>query len=309
MEFAQLITGMVNRDKITWERKVSRKTLSKKYKPFFDNPLTAEEVWKINPPQITTNKDPWVYGVDGKWLRRQGIILIHRDITHKQNLFWSFHKSESFAALEDDLTKLTSLISGSIGNFPIGAVSDWKGAIVTAVGTYFGPIPHQRCQAHVLRTARKLLPKNSPIAATLKLRAIALAIKEVTNIEEKQVWQDKIKDWNKEYEFLLREKTLGSPGHIKKWWYTHGSLRRGYRLLTYDQDSMFVYLTNKLIPKSNNSLEGINSQLDQKLGDHRGMNINQQISFTFWHLTFGGSIKNHLKLRKLWDYWKKSYMP
>jgi hypothetical protein len=307
MEFAQLVTGMVNRKKITHDEKVSRKTLSKKFKLFFDNPLTAEEVWKIIPPKNSINKKPWIYGVDGKWLRRNGVVLIHRDVTNKENLFWSFHKSESYEALHEDLTKLSRLISHS-GNYPVGAVSDWKRAIVTAVASHFGSIPHQRCLSHILRLAKKLLPKNSPIEATLKLREIALDLKNISDDSQKEQWRENIIQWEKQYGYLLKEKTIGLPENKKKWWYTHGNLRRGYRLLTYDQESLFVYLTDSLIPKSNNSLEGVNSQLDQRLGNHRGMKINQQISFVFWHLTFGSEGNNRSKLRKLWVYWRRSFL-
>lgn len=308
MEFAQLVTGMVNRKKIIGDKNVSRKTLSKKFKPFFDNPLTAEEVWKIIPPKIAKNKDPWVYGVDGKWLRRNGVVLIHRDVTNKQNLFWSFHKSESYETLHEDLAKLSGLIAQSGGNYPVGAVSDWKRAIVMAVASHFGPVPHQRCLTHVLRLAKKLLPKNSPVEATLKLREIAISLKDVADNKGKTAWQEKISRWEKEYDHMLKEKTAGTPVTQKKWWYTHGNLRRGFRLLTYDQEPLFVYLTNSLLPKSNNSLEGINSQLDQKLGDHRGMKIAQQIAFVFWHLTFAEEGNNLPKLRKLWAYWKRSFL-
>ena len=169
----------------------------------------------------------------------------------------------------------------------MGAVSDWKRAIITAVASHFGPVPHQRCLSHVLRLVKKLLPENSPIEATLRLRKIALDLKNVSNYQEKGNWQEKIKQWEQEYGYLLKVKTVGLPEHQKKWWYTHGNLRRGYRLLTYDQEPLFVYLDNNLIPRSNNSLEGITSQLDQKLGDHRGMKIDQQIAFVFWYLTFG----------------------
>jgi len=299
---------MVNRKRIARDKRVSRKTLSKKFKPFFDHPLTAEEVWKIWPPRISQTQEPWVYGVDGKWLRRQGVILIHRDITHKENLFWSFHKSESYLALHEDLTKLSGLIAQTSGNLPVGAVSDWKMAIVIAVACHFGPIPHQRCLAHVMRLAKRLLPEHSPIEATLALRQIALDLKAIQDHKEKQRWQAKLKHWEANYGSLLREKTLGSPEIKKKWWYTHGSLRRGYRLLTHDQEPLFVYLNHRLIPKSTNSLEGINSQLDQRLGNHRGMKIAQQVAFVFWYLTFGKEGNNLPKLRRLWDYWKRAFL-
>lgn len=304
--FAQYVTGMVNKKKIMVESNISRPTLNTKFKPFFDHPLTPAQVWKILPPKISQSSDPWVYGVDGKWLKRQGVILIHRDVTHKENLFWSFHKSESFGALSEDLEKLTNLILDSSGNLPIGAISDWKSAISASVGSFFGPIPHQRCLSHVIRLAKHLLPKNSPVPATLKLREIALELKDIANDSQRLGWQEKLSHWYQTYQHLLREKTIAGPGSQKKWWYTHGNLRRGFGLLTKDQNSLFVFLDNNLIPKSNNSLEGINSQLDQKLGDHRGMKLNQQISFTFWHLTFGGDASDITKLRKLWGYWKKN---
>lgn len=299
---------MVNRKKIIWDTHVSRKTVSQTFKPFFDHPLTAEEVWKMSPPTIAKSKEPWIYGVDGKWLKRDGVILIHRDVTHKENLYWSFHPSESYGALQKDLTKLSKLIANSSGNYPMGAVSDWKLAIVTAVASHFGPIPHQRCLSHVLRLAKRLLPERSPIEATVELRNIALDLRIITDKEEKRIWQERIKRWEIQYGWLLKEKTPGTVATKKKWWYTHGGLRRGYHLLTYDQNPLFVYLDNHLIPKSNNSLEGINSQLNQRLGDHRGMKVSQRVSFVFWYLTFGYEANNLPKLRKLWAYWRRSFL-
>jgi len=57
---------------------------------------------------------------------------------------------------------------------------------------------------------------------------------------------------------------------------------------------------------SNNSLEGVNSQLKQKLGEHRGMKTNQQVSFLSWYLTFK-RIKSPQDLKKLWDVWKSEF--
>ena len=174
--------------------------------------------------------------------------MIHRDVTNKENLFWSFHKSESYGALHEDLIKLSGLIAQSGGNYPVGAVSDWKRAIVTAVASHFGPIPHQRCLSHVLRLAKKLLPKNSPIEATLKLREITLDLKNISDNNEKEQWQEEIAQWEKQYGHLLKEKTVGLPENKKKWWYTHGNLRRAIRLLTKDQDNLFKFLPTSPTP-------------------------------------------------------------
>lgn len=282
--------------------KVCRDTLSSRFRVFFDSPLNPIDLWKVLPPK-TTKGGKWIYGVDGKYLRRQGVFLIHRDVTNKENLFWSFRSSESYWALETDLKTLAGLINSSNGNYPLGAISDWKGAIVAAVGCHFGPIPHQRCLTHVGNLAKRLLPENSPYEATRKLRNISEQLSQISTKLEMVDWMWELELWRQKYEIMLKEKTLGI-GTKKKWWYTHGNLRRGFRLLTREQKPFFVYLDHPLIPKTNNSLEGINSQAVQKLGDHRGMKTLQQVSFLSWHLTFG-KMKNREDIKKLWGLWKE----
>lgn len=284
---------------------ICRNTLSSRFKIFFDNPMSPVGLWRVLPPKIACDESKkWVYGVDGKHLHRNGVFLIHRDVTNKENLFWSFWPSESYLALGGDLKILSKLIEN---NFPSGAISDWKGAIVAAVGGHFGGIPHQRCLTHVVTLGKRLLPENSPYEATRKIRVIANELTYVGTKLEMVDWMWNLEVWKQEYGPMLKNKTLGGPTTKKKWWYTHGNLRRGFNLLTHDQNPLFVYLDYPLIPKSNNSLEGVNSQAVQKLGDHRGMKISQQVAFLSWHLTFG-RVKNRQDLKKLWGCWRKEFL-
>ena len=195
------------------------------------------------------------------------------------------------------VTKLPKFI------FPVGALSDWKGSIVASVSSYFGPIPHQRCLTHVQRTAKNLLPKNSPYPSTLKLRLIAAQLINVNSEKEKEEWSSQLDEWKKEYGYMLIEKTI-SFDTKHKWWYTHGNLRRGYNLLSKEQEPFFIHLTNPLIPKSNNSVEGVISQANGKLSDHRGMKTNQQVSFLSWYIAFS-RVKTRRDLKKLWGIWWK----
>jgi len=277
--------------------RVSRVTLSHRFKIFFDNPITPEIIWNLFPPDFST---PWVYAVDGKWLRRQGVFIIYRNITTKENIYWSYAPSESYLAFYRDMETVIKL-AGFI--LPVGAVSDWKGSIVASVSSYLGQIPHQRCLTHVQRTAKNLLPKNSPFPATLKLRSIATQLININSEKEKEEWLSKLNEWSKEYGYMLTEKTT-SFNTKHKWWYTHGNLRRGYNLLSKEQEPFFIHLYNPLIPKSNNSVEGVISQASNKLSDHRGMKTNQQISFLFWYMAFS-RVKTRLDLKKLWGIWRK----
>lgn len=76
-------------------------------------------LWGILPPKIgSSGPSPWVYGVDGKHLHHDGVFLIHRDVTNKENLFWSFWPSESYLTLGTDLEVLSYLVNS---NFPPGS--------------------------------------------------------------------------------------------------------------------------------------------------------------------------------------------
>lgn len=300
--FYRLVRGRTNREELAENINRSRKTLSILFKKFFGHHVPPKSVWQILPVKPLTS--PWVLGIDGKWLRRNGVLLIYRNVTTGENLFWSYHSSESYVALYTDLEALVGL-SGFCS--PVGVVSDWKGAIVSGVASYLGDIPHQRCLTHVQQTAERLLPKRSPFSATLALREIAQRLIDVGNEREKQRWLDELDGWLIQYGYMLTERTT-NPGTKHRWWYTHGSVRRAWRLLTHDQEPFFVHLKKPLVPKSNNSLEGTISQMSNKLSNHRGMKTSQQVSFLFWYLAFTRT-KSKQDLKRLWGAWKKQFSP
>ena len=294
---------MYNRDGSAAYRRYSLRTLTNRFTHFLDHPLTAEDAWHVLPPKTNTIDTPWVYGCDGKWLGRVGVFFIHRNVTTKENLWWSFIPSETYEAIHRDLDALAMRLSTHV---PVGAVSDWKGSIVTAVASHFGNIPHQRCLAHVDRQAKRLLPLHSPYEATQALRRVASLLMLVEKPTDTKIWITALARWEKQYGDMLKEKTMTPTGATRHWWYTHGNLRRAWRLLTHDQQPLFVFLTNRLIPKTNNALEGVNSNLKQKLGDHRGMNTARQAAFLSWYLAFTRS-KSDKDLKKLWVYQKTKF--
>ena len=303
IQFCHLVMGDVNRKYLRGINQICRKTLSVKFKVFFDKSVSAVDTWRLLPPTLTTNGDPWTLAIDGTWLHRNGVVMIYRNITHHQNLYWSYHQSESYEAVRRDLTVLVELLGS---RQPSGVVSDWKGSIVNGVANYFDHLSHQRCLIHVLREAKRWLPKRSPFVFTQELRTIALDLTKIKTQKEATEWKSKLIKWEMAYGHLLKEKTYSQTEVTKsgpKWWHTHKDLRRGWRLLTDNWYPFFVHLDHPLIPKDNNSIEGVNSQAKRFLGNHRGMKTPQQVSFLFWYLSFTRT-KTKQDMKKLWDCWK-----
>lgn len=231
--------------------------------------------------------------------------MIYRDITHRENLFWSFHSGETYAATQDDLQTLTETLGD---HQPSGVISDWKRSIVSGVGSNFDHLPHQRCLAHVVREVRKLLPKDSNIIAVLVLRKIGEQLPDIKTKQQEVDWKAQLIRWQEKHSKLLTAKSF-SPIETNKhgqprWWYTHGNLRRAWYLLTNNWHPFFVHIYHQKIPNTNNSIEGVNSQLKNKLLNHRGMKTPQQVSFLFWYLIFTRT-KTKADLKKVWGYWKR----
>ena len=280
-------------------RGTSRELLSRQFQVFPQNPPHPLLVWKVNPPTISKTKDPWVYGFDGKWLGRGLVIPIHRDVTHKETLWWSDSPSESISAFTTDIKPVSHLVKD---NPPSGAISDWKPGIVRVIGETWQGIPQQRCLVHVERDLKRLLPLHSPIEATQQLRAIAVTICYLPTLADRDRFVFQLELWHSEHESLLKEKTVPAAGATKKrWWYTHGNLRRAWRILTHDQGSLFRYLEEPLLPTTNNSLEGVNSHLARR----RGLSKEYQVAMMFWQLALSRCKTPHLQ-RQLWVIWKQA---
>ena len=297
LKFYDFVLNRLNKIAILEKEYISRTSLWRKFKPFFRySPASSDSLFLLDKYFETKSSKSWVLGIDGKWLRRQGVVMIYRDVTEKVNLYWSYRFSESYEAIEKDFKEFSPIIKNDL---PSGVITDWKGALVSAINIFLPPMPHQRCLAHVKRSLMRFLPLRSPILATQQLRRIAKEIIKIKTRKEKSLWKIRLYVWIKIYGFLLKEKTIGL-GTKKKWWYTHGALRRAVKLLTFDEKHLFAYLSYKFIPKTNNAVEGSNSQIKTKLSNHRGMKAPQQATFIFWLLTFR-RVKDRRDLKKLWD--------
>lgn len=286
---------------------LSRQTLSKRFTAFFLNPPSAELLWIVFPPSCFCGY-PWVLGFDGKWLKRYGVLLIYRDVTNHEIIWWSRSSSESVAAVTRDLERLGVLLADYL---PYGTVSDWKPGIVSAMSAYLQGLemerfPQQRCLVHVEREAKRQLALHSPIEGTRALREIALQITTIKTVKERDSWIIRLIIWYYQYGYLLIEKSIFEDrrDHKRHWNYTHKNIRAGWRLLTHDSDCLFEYLDHPLIPSTNNSLEGVNSHL----GRIRGLPPTYNDALLCWKLALSRA-KTKEDKHKLWACWVKTISP
>lgn len=252
-------------------------------------------------PPTCRRSASWVYGYDGKWIGRSPVLIIHRDVTHKEILWWSVARSESQAAFREDLTALCLHLHPSL---PCGAVSDGKPGMSALIMEFFHLSCVQRCLVHVVREVKLLLPKYSPLVATQALRTIAVSLSTIRTTAEQHYFFLELIFWEQEYGVLLKQRTIPPKGSgaTRTWWYTHGNLRRAWRLLNTEERTLFAFLHHSLIPSTNNSLEGVNRHLHRKAGMGKG----RQLSLMCWKLALS-RITTDAATTKLWTHWKRRF--
>lgn len=128
--------GHYSHQSVELDADCSRWTISKHFRIFFTHPPTPQLLWEVFPPQLETK---WVYGLDGTYLHRHGVLLLHKSVLDNQTLWWSWAKSESYESINHDLAKLLPYLSH---HCPVGAISDWKGSMVGSIKAHFGSLPH-----------------------------------------------------------------------------------------------------------------------------------------------------------------------
>jgi hypothetical protein len=140
--------------------------------------------------------------------------------------------------------------------------------------------------------------------ATQELRRIGLSLTSIKTVRQKEDWILWLSVWEMLYGAVLTEKSYQEEGiGRRRWWYTHKNIRAGFRLLTHDQNALFIHLTHSPIPTTNNGLEAINGDIKTKLANHRGMTHAQQCQFISWYLTFK-KVQTDRDLKRLWDTWR-----
>lgn len=178
-----------------------------------------------------------------------GAILLTKFVTHET-------VSEYKAGVDEIIANGTSVQA---------IICDGKKGIVNA----FADIPVQICQFHQVKTITFYLTRKPKLEASIALRKLALKLTDSTKFD----FQSSLERWYEEWKDVLNERTVDEVSGRSH--YTHKRLRSAYRSLVNNIPHLFVFEEWKElgIPNTTNGLDGLFSDLKNKLRNHNGLSI------------------------------------
>ncbi len=194
------------------------------------------------------------------WGRGYG-VLVFRSPTLKKNLWWKESLFETPFVYSEGLVALRA--AGWTIN---GAVIDGKRGVAQVFERL--SIPVQYCQFHQVKTVTTYLTRKPQTEAARELRLLALSLKDATEEEFKA----ELDAWRLKHASFLNEKSI-APHKKRGWEYTHRRTRAAYRSLNTNLSRLFTYqrLPELGLPNTTNTLDGMFSQIKNRLAVHRGL--------------------------------------
>jgi hypothetical protein len=192
------------------------------------------------------------------WGRHYG-VCVFRSPTLKCNLWWKEVTEETPLVYAGGLHELRKQ-----GWDITGVVLDGK----RGVARVFQSLPVQICQFHQVKTVTKYLTRKPKTEAGRELRSIAL---QLTRSTEKE-FSTLLTNWYTRWKDFLSERTPCPCCKANRWPYTHRKLRAAYRSLTTHLAFLFTYqkYPDLHLPNTTNTLDGMFSQIKNRLAVHRG---------------------------------------
>lgn len=153
----------------------------------------------------------------------------------------------------------------------VGIVCDWRQWLLGG----FGDIPTQMCIYHMKQIITRYLTKNPKLKQNIDLKNIAMCIWDYPRDDIElalKVWYEDNKKWLEE-----RNEKLN---------YRHNKTRKAYRSIKKKLHRCYTFARHPelWIPRTNNSLEAINSHLKTKIAIHRWLKENNKDNFTNYYL-------------------------
>ena len=209
-----------------------------------------------------------VVGIDTTWFGTLGLTIV-RDVTNKKNITWKFTQKENQLVY----SQLVEICLNA-GIIILGIVVDGKDSFFHS----FGDIPIQMCHFHMAQILRKYLTKNPVLECNKELWKVWYSRKK----HSKSTFTIALLKWYLKYSHELVKGYINTE--TNKWEYSMDRTLSAYRSLRKFTPYLFTYQSSKWIPTTNNSLEGINSDLKNKMRNHNGLRWDRKAKVLHFYL-------------------------
>lgn len=207
----------------------------------------------------------------------QFCLLCYQDHDDGYTQLIRFSDGEYFSEIKEDLDNLIKL-----GVHIESITTDGHKSILKAIKKSLPDVVVQRCLVHIQRMCLLWLTRFPKHIAGIELRQLVLQLLRIKTNNDRVHWTKELFLWQERHRVYLQEKTINEQ--TSRYWYKHKLIRRSYLTIKRALPNMFHYLSNPLIPKTTNGIEGFFSHLKNHLDLHRGLTVQHRIDFIKWYV-------------------------
>lgn len=265
--FVHWLTSKKTLTEVATSSRVSVQTLITWFTPFWQSPPR---------PHISVTTKHLV--LDATSVTKQVcMLLIAGDAQTRRPVSWIAVKREGLEVWSLFLHQLALE-----GVWPAVVICDGQRGLLRAIRETWPDAKIQRCLIHVIRQASLWLTQNPKSRAGIHLLKLVGKLSAIRTKRQKRRWVRAFFAWSHKYEKFLKERTYGPSG---RWWYTHRKLRGTKTLITNALPDLFRYVSDPLIPRTSNHVEGgLNARLKELFRCHRGLNLIRKLALASWYL-------------------------
>jgi transposase-like protein len=185
-------------------------------------------------------------------------VMVFRDYERSKNIYWRYVQHET---LEDYLEGVK--IIEEQGYKIKAVVCDGKRGLLKS----FANIPVQMCQFHQVAIVTRYITKRSKIDAHRALLDVVYLMVRT----DKESFVGALNHWHEQWKDYMNEKVFDPQKN--KYRYKHHRLRSAYRSLITNLPFLFTWYDHYdlKIPNTTNSLEGVFTDLKNKIRVHAGL--------------------------------------
>ncbi len=211
---------------------------------------------KIEPTLRT--KQQSVLIADTTYFGRNFWVMVFMDADSKDVLHHQFVKWESLALYQKGITVIEQR------NIKISAlVCDGKRGLLKSSSDF----PIQMCHFHQVSIVTRYITRKPRMQATIELKAIIHLLSKT----DKESFEGMISQWYSKWQSFLNERRTDTTTGKSR--YIHRRLRSAYRSICYNLPWLYTFYDHPTlqIPNTTNQLEGLFTDLKNKLRNHNGL--------------------------------------